>query len=644
MGIMKRIGHKNRNLIAEIGIDLISVFLSAVASLLITQRGTLSPDVMGALGVYLCYSFPMILIMNMMLKVYKQMWEFVSVSGLSRIFLAVFLNLVVVVAIGNLLDNLFSFSFYFLNFFFIGFFAWAFRVRNSIKRKFASYLTRFDRLEKQESFPSKKNTLLAGAGQAAALLLQNYESNRRESPLRIIGMVDDDKSKRGLMMHGVKVLGECRSIPDIVKAYCVQEIIVAIPSARADAMNVILDYCRKTKCRIRVMPHLDERMDSLSPENFLAPSISDLIGRQEYEIDTDAVQKMIVGKRVMVTGGGGSIGSELCRQIMRFGPEKLVIVDIYENSTYDLYKELVDTYGIQGQAAVEVRICSILNEHEIEKLFKRFLPEIVFHAAAYKHVPLMELCPKEAVKNNIIGTYILAGIAAKYEVKKFLLVSTDKAVNPTNIMGATKRAAELIVFAMQKHYVRSDFIAVRFGNVLGSNGSVVVQFKRQINAGGPVTVTHPDIIRYFMTISEAVSLVLEAMSFARGGELYVLDMGSPVKIDNLARMMIKSAGLRPEVDIKIAYTGLRPGEKLYEELLIEEEGILKTENEKIFVTHPKDVGMEYVQTMVKRLGECLDKDDNIKETLKLFIDTFRDEAHAQNAMLPNLEKTVSGEG
>ena len=644
MGIMKRIGHKNRNLIAEIGIDLISVFLSAVAALLITQRGTLSPDIMGALAVYLCYSFPMILIMNMMLKVYKQMWEFVSVSGLSRIFLAVFFNLVVVVAIGNVLNNLFSFSFYFLNFFFIGFFAWAFRVRNSIKRKFASYLTRFDRLEKQEAFPAKKNTLLVGAGQAAALLLQNYESNRRESPLRIIGMVDDDKAKRGLMMHGVKVLGECKGIPEIVKAYCVQEIIVAIPSARADAMNVILDYCRNTKCRIRVMPHLDERMDSFSPENFLAPSISDLIGRQEYEIDTDAVQKMIVGKRVMVTGGGGSIGSELCRQIMRFGPEKLVIVDIYENSTYDLYKELVDTYGIQGQAAVEVRICSILNEREIEKLFKRFLPEIVFHAAAYKHVPLMELCPKEAVKNNIIGTYILAGIAAKYEVRKFLLVSTDKAVNPTNIMGATKRAAELIVFAMQKHYVRSDFIAVRFGNVLGSNGSVVVQFKRQINAGGPVTVTHPDIIRYFMTISEAVSLVLEAMSFARGGELYVLDMGSPVKIDNLARMMIKSAGLRPEVDIKIAYTGLRPGEKLYEELLIEEEGILKTENEKIFVTHPKDVGMDYVQTMVKRLGECLDKDDNIKETLKLFIDTFRDEAHAQNAMLPNLEKTVSGEG
>lgn len=641
---MKRIGHKNWNLIGEICIDLSSVFLSALAALLITQRGFLSPDIIGSLKIYLCYSLPMILAMNVLFKVYKQMWEYVSVSGLIRIFLAVFFNLSVTIIVSNLMGNLFSFSFYFLNFFFIGFFTWAFRVRSSIRKKFVSYLNRFDRLGKPENFPPKRNTLLVGAGQAAAILLQYYENSRRESPLRIVGMVDDDKSKTGMILHGVKVLGECKKIGEIVNTYRVEEIIVAIPSAGAEDMGVILGYCRATPCRMRVMPYLDERMESFSPEEFLAPTISDLIGRQEYRIDKDAVQKMIVGKRVLVTGGGGSIGSELCRQIMRFGPEKLVIVDIYENSTYDLYKELVDTYGIQGQAAVEVRICSILNEYEIEKLFQRFRPELVFHAAAYKHVPLMELCPKEAVKNNIMGTYLLTRIAAKYEVKKFLLVSTDKAVNPTNIMGATKRAAELIVFAMQKHFVKSEFIAVRFGNVLGSNGSVVVQFKRQINAGGPVTVTHPDIIRYFMTISEAVSLVLEAMSFARGGELYVLDMGSPVKIDSLARMMIKSAGLRPEVDIKIAYTGLRPGEKLYEELLVEGEGILRTDNEKIFVTHPRDAGMDFVQNMIKALGESLKKDENIKETLKLFIETFKDEVYPESARLSAVEKNASGKG
>ena len=641
---MKRIGYKNRNLITEICIDLVSVFFSALAALLITQRGFISPNIMRSLEIYFYYALPMIIIMNVLSKVYKQMWEYVSVSGLIRIFLSVFLNLASTIIISNLMDNLFSFSFYFLNFFFIGFFTWAFRVRSSIKKKFFSYLNRFVQINKPESFPAKKNTLLVGAGQAAALLLQYYENNRRESPLRIVGMVDDDKNKIGMILHGVKVLGECKNICAIADVYEVEEIIVAIPSAGKEDVGVIMNYCHAAKCRLRVMPYLDQGMESFNPEEFLAPSISDLIGRQEYKIDTDAVQKMIVGKRVLVTGGGGSIGSELCRQIMRFGPEKLVIVDIYENTTYDLYKELMDTYGAMGQAVVEVRICSILNEPEIEKLFIRFHPEIVFHAAAYKHVPLMELCPKEAVKNNIIGTYLLARMAARYEVKKFLLISTDKAVNPTNIMGATKRAAELIVFAMQKHYMKSDFIAVRFGNVLGSNGSVVVQFKRQINTGGPVTVTHPDIIRYFMTISEAVSLVLEAMSFARGGELYVLDMGSPVKIDSLARMMIKSAGLRPEVDIKISYTGLRPGEKLYEELLIEEEGILRTENEKIFVTHPKDVGMDFVNNMIKRMGESLKNDDNIKETLKLFIDTFQDQVHSQSIGYSGRGHAFTGEG
>lgn len=622
---MKTAVHKRKKLIQEILGDAASIFFSAAAALLITQRGMLSLHILVHMAVYLCYAVPLIIAACTLFRVYRQMWQFVSVSGLMRIFTAVFFFMAAAVVFGNLTGTLFSFSFYFLNLFLIAFFMWAIRVRGNIKNKLKCYLDRLEALN-GEAKEGRKNVLLVGAGQAAALLLQNYENTRWESPVRIVGMADDDKAKTGLVLHGVKVLGACADIPDIVARLHVEDIIVAIPSASPPELRRILGFCRQTKCRVRVIPHLDQRMGALKVEDLFSPSISDLIGRPEYRTDTRAISELIRGRRVMVTGGGGSIGSELCRQIMRFGPEKLVIVDIYENSTYDLYKELLDSYGLPGHSALEVRICSILNEPEMERLFERCKIDLVFHAAAYKHVPLMEICPKEAVRNNILGTYLLARMAVKFEVKKFLLVSTDKAVNPSSIMGATKRAAELIVRAMQGECKGTDFVAVRFGNVLGSNGSVVVQFKRQISTGGPVTVTHPDIIRYFMSISEAVSLVLQTMYFARGGELFVLDMGSPVKIDSLARRMIEIAGLRPDVDIKIAYTGLRPGEKLFEELLVEEEGILRTENEKIFVTHPKDVGMDFVHRMIGRLMNCIQSEENVKEVLKRYIETFRDEA------------------
>lgn len=633
---MKTAGHKRKKLALEIAGDTISVIFSAAAALLITQRGVLSPQILGHMAFYICYAAPLIITASTLFRVYRQMWQFVSVSGLMRIFTAVLFFMAAVVVLGNLTNTLFSFSFYFLNLFLIAFFMWAIRVRGNFKNKLKCYLDRIEALS-GEAREGKKNVLLVGAGQAAALLLQNYENTRWESPVRIVGMADDDKAKTGLVLHGVKVVGTCAQIPDIAAGLQVEDIIVAIPSASPPELRKILGYCRRTKCRVRVIPHLDQRMGSLKVEDLFSPSISDLIGRPEYAADNRDIRKLISGRRVMVTGGGGSIGSELCRQIMGFGPEKLVIVDIYENSTYDLYKELLDSYGLAGHSALEVRICSVLNEPEMERIFERCQIELVFHAAAYKHVPLMEICPKEAVRNNILGTYLIARMTARYKVKKFLLVSTDKAVNPTNIMGATKRAAELIVRAMQGEYGGTDFVAVRFGNVLGSNGSVVVQFKRQISTGGPVTVTHPDIIRYFMSISEAVSLVLRTISYAKGGELFVLDMGSPVKIDNLARRMIEIAGLRPDVDIKIAYTGLRPGEKLYEELLVEEEGILKTENEKIFVTHPKDVGMEYVHSMVSRLMHCIQNEENVKEVLKRYIETFRDEP------LPPRQPAASGD-
>lgn len=601
--------------------DLAAAAASAVAVLLIMQKGSISAECWSGLAVYLACALPFLIVSNAVIRVYRQMWEFVSVSGLVRIFLSVFVMQAASVVAGNLADTLFSFSFYFLNLFMVSFVIWGLRARRPILNKFASYITRIEDRKKSEIQACKK-VLLVGAGEAAAIFLKDYENKRQNAPFRVVGMADDDRAKQGRVLHGVPVLGKCGNIPEIAEKYGVDDIIVAIPSAKPSEMDRILRFCRSTLCRVRVMPFIGQT-GTAKPED-AQESVKELIGRPEYTADHAAVQKMISGKKVLVTGGGGSIGSELCRQIMRFGPAKLIIVDIYENSTYDLYKELLDQYGPDGNAVMEVRIFSILDEKELEKLFSRFAPELVFHAAAYKHVPLMEICPKEAVKNNVFGTYLLAGMAARHRVKKFLLISTDKAVNPTNIMGATKRAAELIVVALQKQFPATEFVAVRFGNVLGSNGSVLVQFRRQINAGGPVTVTHPDIIRYFMTIREAVALVLECMSFAQGGELYVLDMGTPVKIDSLARKMIEIAGLRPEVDIKIAYTGLRPGEKLYEELLIEEEGILKTNNDKIFVTHPKDVGMDFVQRMIRHLGECLQADENIKETMKLYIETFRE--------------------
>lgn len=616
-----------QKLIGELCMDLAWTIFSAVAVLLIMQKGIISADNWSGLAVYLMCALPFLVVSSVVIRVYRQLWDFVSVSGLVRIFFAVFITQAAAVVAGNLEDRLFNFSFYFLNLFLVSFLMWGFRARSPILNKFVSYVKRIENQKKPEIESCKKKVLLVGAGDAAAIFLNDYES-KRNIPLRIVGMVDDDRKKAGKVLHGVTVLGTCSSIPEIAAKLEVDNIIVAIPSANASEMERILGYCRNTNCGVRVMPFINQI--GMKPDDPQA-NLKELIGRPEYTVDIIAVQKMISGKRVLVTGGGGSIGSELCRQIMSFQPAKLIIVDVYENSTYDLYKELLDNYGQDGNEILEVRIFSILDEKELEKLFIKFAPELVFHAAAYKHVPLMEICPKEAVVNNIFGTYRLAGMAARHRVQKFLLISTDKAVNPTNIMGATKRAAELIVMALQKQFPSTEFVAVRFGNVLGSNGSVLVQFKRQINAGGPVTVTHPDIIRYFMTIREAVSLVLEAMSFAHGGELYVLDMGTPVKIDSLARKMIEISGLRPEVDIKIAYTGLRPGEKLYEELLIEEEGILKTNNDKIFVTHPKDVGMDFIQRMIRHLGECMQADGNIKETIKLYIETFRepDTGHRQ---------------
>ena len=431
-----------------------------------------------------------------------------------------------------------------------------------------------------------KKTLLVGAGHTGNAVLQDLH-RAESSKYEIVCVVDDDPDKVGRTIQRVRVAGSTRDIPKLVDKHGIEVIIFAIPAASNQQKRRIMNLCAKTKCQLKKVPDLYEFVtDATSITSQLHDvSVEDLLGRDVIQI-SEGKNAYLSGKTVVVTGGGGSIGSELCRQIAAQNPKRLIIIDIYENNAYDIQQELVRKYG--RKLDLHTEIASVRDTKKMDLLFMRYRPDIVYHAAAHKHVPLMEDAPEEAVKNNIYGTWNIARCADKYRVKRFVMISTDKAVNPTNIMGATKRVCEMIIQSMNQ-ISKTEFVAVRFGNVLGSNGSVIPLFKQQIAAGGPVTVTHPDIIRYFMTISEAVSLVLKAGEMAHGGEIFVLDMGDPVRILDLAENLIRLSGYEPYTDIKIEFSGLRPGEKLFEELLMSEEGLRKTVNQKIFVGKPIDV-------------------------------------------------------
>ena len=428
-----------------------------------------------------------------------------------------------------------------------------------------------------------RRTLLIGAGDAASTLL--HEQFKKPSPdMNIICCVDDAPEKQGRYIMGIQIMGTTEDIPEIVEQCEIESILLAIPTMDEENKRRVLSICNKTKCNIKILPDI---VKMITDGQDLASRIrdvkvEDLLGREEVQLSV-RIAEFLRGKRVMVTGGGGSIGSELCRQIASCEPKELLLVDIYENSAYAIQQELRRKYG--DKLDLQVQIASVRDSKKMDALFERYRPEIVFHAAAHKHVPLMEDSPEEAVKNNVFGTFNVASSANRYGAERFVLISTDKAVNPTNVMGATKRVCEMIVQAMAQRS-KTRFAAVRFGNVLGSNGSVIPLFKEQIACGGPVTVTHPDIVRYFMTISEAVSLVLEAGSMATGGEIFVLDMGKPMRILDLAENLIKLSGFIPYKDIQIVFTGLRPGEKLFEELLMDEEGLRKTDNRKIYIGAP----------------------------------------------------------
>lgn len=427
---------------------------------------------------------------------------------------------------------------------------------------------------------AKSKTMIVGAGLAGTRILSEMYSS--DCQYHAICFVDDEPNKINRSIHGVKVLGPTSKIPEICRQHGIQTILFAIPSCEDEQRKRILNICSETECEVKIIPFLHEIIAGASLLHQVQNiKIEDLLGRKAITFDNLNVADLIADTVCMVTGGGGSIGSELCRQIAQYHPKQLIVVDIYENNAYAIQQELLRTY--KGVLNLSIQIASVRDFNKMDCLIRKFRPEIIFHAAAHKHVPLMETNPEESVKNNVIGTFNIANLADLYQVKKMILISTDKAVNPTNVMGATKRCCEMIMQYMSQQSTYTEFVAVRFGNVLGSNGSVIPLFRKQIEEGGPVTVTHPDIIRYFMTIPEAVSLVLQAGSIARGGEIFVLDMGKPVKITTLAENLIRLYGYEPYSSMKIEFSGLRPGEKLFEELLMDEEGLKSTLNEKIFI-------------------------------------------------------------
>ena len=463
------------------------------------------------------------------------------------------------------------------------------------------------------------NIMIIGAGAAGALLIKDILSNPHTNSIKCI--IDDDLLKKDKYINGIKIVGGMEEIIPAVEKYKIDTIVFAIPTCPTDRKATILNICQKTNCKIRIIPSLYNILskDDIRVSQLRNVEIEDLLGREPIDIKVESVMNYVSDKCVLVTGGGGSIGSELCRQIAAHNPKMLIIFDIYENNAYDIQNELLREHP---DINLKTLIGSVRDINRLESLFKSYKPQIVFHAAAHKHVPLMEDSPNESIKNNVFGTLNTAKCADKYNVQKFILISTDKAVNPTNIMGASKRICEMVV----QHYntiSKTEFAAVRFGNVLGSNGSVIPLFKKQIENGGPITVTDPKIIRYFMTIPEAVSLVLQAGASAKGGEIFVLDMGEPVKILDLAENVIKLSGLRPYIDIKIEFIGLRPGEKLYEEKLLAEEGLMRTDNSLIHIGQPINFNHEiFVNTLNELQNNMADDNFDIRALVKTIVPTY----------------------
>ena len=556
-------------------------------------------------------------------RLYHSIWRLASVSELRRI-IAAYAVLIPVYVAGGFFMKLRMPTSYFIMGYII-----SFCMTSGVR--FSYRLLRFYINQQSNTHPAagRDRVMIIGAGRAGQTLIKEM-INSDKMDVQICCIIDDNPNKKGRVLEGIPIVGNRYNIVSAVKKYDINRIIYAIPATTGKNRKDILNICKDTGCRMQTVPGVYQLVNGeVSVSKLRDVEITDLLGRAQVRVNNDEILASIKGKTVLVTGGGGSIGSELCRQIAKAEPKKLVIFDIYENNAYEIQQELIRQYG--DRLDLDVRIGSVRNTNRISWIMDTYRPDVVFHAAAHKHVPLMEDSPNEAIKNNVIGTYKTAAAAAKAGVKKFVLISTDKAVNPTNIMGASKRLCEMVVQMMNRKSPDTDFVAVRFGNVLGSNGSVIPLFKKQIAEGGPVTVTDKNIIRYFMTIPEAVSLVLQASYYAKGGEIFVLDMGDPVKIDDMARNLIRLSGYEPDVDIMVEYTGLRPGEKLFEELLMDEEGLQGTENELIHIGKPIEMDDEWFEEKLKELDkESRLEDGRIKEIVAGIVETYRPELVSRN--------------
>lgn len=612
--MMKFIANRKIRVYIMAVIDAVLVSVSSVFALLVRFEFEYDWQVakyMGRLREILPIFILITLFIFAIMKLYNTMWSKASIREAFMIFVSCTITTVLSFAASYVLNIILPRSFYLLFLiFFYSFemvFRFSYRISRILKRKLDSANTR---------------VMIVGAGDAGATLL-NEIKNSEHSDAKVVCFIDDSEFKKGKNLNGVEIVGNRYDISKMVDKYRVDEIYIALPTASGVDKKEIIELSKATNCKIKMLPGIYQLMNGeVSISKLRDIDIEDLLGREPVKINTDEILGYVENKKVLVTGAGGSIGSELCRQIANHNPKELIMIDIYENNIYDIQLELLHNHE---DLKLITLIASVRDYDTIDEIFNKYKPEIVFHAAAHKHVPLMEESPKEAIKNNCMGTLNVAKASDKYNVVKFILISTDKAVNPTSVMGTTKRICEMIVQYFAKKS-STNFAAVRFGNVLGSNGSVVPLFKKQIEEGGPVTVTDPEIIRYFMTIPEAVALVLQAGAYAKGGEIFVLDMGEPVKIVDMARNLIKLSGYEPDVDIMIKFVGLRPGEKLYEELLMDEEGMKSTDNNRIFIGKPINIDYDNFQ---KELDELIDEaksdeDSNaIKHKLKQLVPTYK---------------------
>ena len=598
-------------------LDILSVFFSYFFALMLRfdfRFGSIPEEYLaGYLGLipYWCaITFGVFMIM----KLYHSIWSFAGISELWMIMKAYLLLIPMYVTAVFLTDIRMPRSYYAIGF-----------VLNFCLTTGMRFSYRFIRVQLRNSIAKssgkmQQRIMVIGAGAAGQMLIKELRDSDKLNS-KVICVIDDNPYKLGRLIEGVKIVGNRHDIVNEAKKNRITTIIYAIPSGTQETRTEILNICKETKCKLQIIPGMYQLVnDEVHVTKLRDVEVTDLLGREQIKVNNEEILADIAGKVVLVTGGGGSIGSELCRQIARSNPKTLIIFDIYENNAYDIQQELLRTYP---QLHLEALVGSVRNTNRINSVMRKYRPDIVFHAAAHKHVPLMEDSPNEAIKNNVMGTYKTATSAARYGVKKFVLISTDKAVNPTNIMGASKRLCEMVVQMMDRKSPNTSFVAVRFGNVLGSNGSVIPLFKKQIAEGGPVTITDKRIIRYFMTIPEAVSLVLQASYYAKGGEIFILDMGEPVKIDDMARNLIRLSGYTPDVDIKIVYTGLRPGEKLFEELLMDEEGLQETDNKLIHIGKPIEMDDDWFMEKLSELDVASRQEtDDTKRLVSEIVPTY----------------------